>query len=111
MQACARGRYGNEFGHACLGKPRLIGMSLVPVTTSLQRPWHIACTLKSGERGAQTMRQAASAAPLWRARFLRRETVLPAHNKGPSHNIHREGCLDDLVWRILSTWGNILRVC
>jgi hypothetical protein len=29
MQACARGRSTNEFGHACVGKPHLIGMSLV----------------------------------------------------------------------------------
>jgi len=35
MQACARGRYGNEFGRACLGKPRLVGMSLVPVMDNL----------------------------------------------------------------------------
>jgi len=29
MQACARGRYNNEFGHAWVGKPHLVGMSLV----------------------------------------------------------------------------------
>jgi len=29
MQACARGRYSNEFGPACVGQPHLIGMSLV----------------------------------------------------------------------------------
>jgi hypothetical protein len=29
MKACARGRYSNEFRHACVGKAHLIGMSLV----------------------------------------------------------------------------------
>jgi hypothetical protein len=29
MQACARGRYSNEFRHAWVGKAHLIGMSLV----------------------------------------------------------------------------------
>ena len=29
MQACARGRCSNEFGHAWVGKPHLVGMSLV----------------------------------------------------------------------------------
>jgi hypothetical protein len=28
MQACARGRYSNEFRHAWVGKAHLIGMSL-----------------------------------------------------------------------------------
>jgi hypothetical protein len=34
MQAYARGRYGNEFGHAYVGKPRLVGMSPVPVMSN-----------------------------------------------------------------------------
>jgi hypothetical protein len=29
MQACARDRYSNEFGHACVGKPHLVRMSVV----------------------------------------------------------------------------------
>jgi len=104
MQACAQGRYSNEFRHAWVGKAHLIGMSLASLMNNRSagamayRLHHEA----SRARRANT-RQAASGTPSWSAWFLVREAVLPAHNKCPYQNIHREGCLDDLVWRILST--------
>ena len=104
MKACARGWYSNEFDPSCVGKTRLVGMSLVSVMNKrFAGAWHIACTINLAERGAQKTRQVASDVTAWRGRFLRREGVLPAYNKGLHHNTLREGCVDNLVWRVLST--------
>jgi len=59
MQACARGRYGNEFGHAGLGKPRLVGMSLVPVMNN-QSAGAMAYRLHHETRGVRRANHASS---------------------------------------------------